>query len=169
MAISIKGIFRGLKIIAQIFMQREHEIEIGYPTNVRHVSHIGFDASGSCPSWMSEFRGVEEVPAAGEGAASISSAAAQSSQTSWASLDLVGGGVLPPAAEASTADSSAAFAGTANPRGELKKQPAARPKKARAASPGSSARSPSRRPAASFAAACRDGSGELRPAGVQAA
>ncbi|CAL4966871.1 unnamed protein product [Urochloa decumbens] len=87
MAISIKGIFRGLKIIAQIFtVQREHEIEIGYPTNVRHVSHIGFDASGSCPSWMSEFRGVEEVPAAGEGAASISSAAAQSSQTSWASL-----------------------------------------------------------------------------------
>ncbi|CAL5049496.1 unnamed protein product [Urochloa decumbens] len=175
MAISIKGIFRGLKIIAQIFTaQREHEIEIGYPTNVRHVSHIGFDASGSCPSWMSEFRGVEEVPAAGGAAASISSAAAQSSQTSWASLDLVGGGVLPPAAEASTADSSAAFAGTkdagtANPRGELKKQPAARPKKARAASPGSSARSPSRRPAASFAAACRDGSGELRPAGVQAA
>ncbi|CAL5041299.1 unnamed protein product [Urochloa decumbens] len=173
MAISIKGIFRGLKIIAQIFMQREHEIEIGYPTNVRHVSHIGFDASGSCPSWMNGFRGVEEVPAGGGGAASISSAAAQSSQTSWASLDFeqpVGAGVLPAAAEASTADSSAAFAGTANPRGVLKKQPAARPKKARAASPaGSSARSPSWRSAASFAAACRDDSGELRPAGVRAA
>ncbi|XP_022681738.1 CRIB domain-containing protein RIC6 isoform X2 [Setaria italica] len=53
MAISMKGIFRGLKIIAQIFMQREHEIEIGYPTDVRHVSHVGFGASGSCPSWRS--------------------------------------------------------------------------------------------------------------------
>nr|TKW23128.1 hypothetical protein SEVIR_4G272900v2 [Setaria viridis] len=88
MAISMKGIFRGLKIIAQIFtVQREHEIEIGYPTDVRHVSHVGFGASGSCPSWMNEFRGAEEVAAAGGGGggASISSAV-QSRQTSWASL-----------------------------------------------------------------------------------
>ena len=33
-------------------VQREHEIEIGYPTDVRHVSHIGFGANGSCPSWV---------------------------------------------------------------------------------------------------------------------
>ncbi|CAN6193457.1 unnamed protein product [Urochloa humidicola] len=174
MAISIKGIFRGLKIIAQIFtVQREHEIEIGYPTDVRHVSHIGFGASGSCPSWMNEFRGVEEIPAPEAGGESISSAA-QSSQISWASLDLeqpVGAGVLPPA-EASAADGFAthdtACPGAATPGGALKK-PATRPKKSRPPSPGSSARSSSWRSTASFATACRDDSGELRPAGVRAA
>jgi hypothetical protein len=38
-------------------VQREHEIEIeiGYPTDVRHVSHVGFGgASGSCPSWVKD-------------------------------------------------------------------------------------------------------------------
>ncbi|CAN6163015.1 unnamed protein product [Urochloa humidicola] len=164
MAISIKGIFRGLKIIAQIFtVQREHEIEIGYPTDVRHVSHIGFGASGSCPSWMNEFRGVEEVPApeAALGGESISSAA-QSRQISWASLDFEQpvGGVLPPA-EASAVDSFAAPGGAS-------KKPATRPKKARPPSPGSSARSSSWRSTEAFATACRD-SGELRPSGVRAA
>ncbi|RLM55483.1 CRIB domain-containing protein RIC10-like isoform X3 [Panicum miliaceum] len=87
MAMTIKGIFRGLKFIAQIFtVQREHVIEIGYPTDVRHVSHIGFGASGSSPSWMSEFRGVEEVAAAVGGGGASASSAAQSRQTSWASL-----------------------------------------------------------------------------------
>ncbi|XP_022681740.1 CRIB domain-containing protein RIC10 isoform X5 [Setaria italica] len=171
MAISMKGIFRGLKIIAQIFMQREHEIEIGYPTDVRHVSHVGFGASGSCPSWMNEFRGAEEVAAAGGGGggASISSAV-QSRQTSWASLDFeqpVGAGVPPPA-EASTADISAAHdagAGAATPRGAPPpKKPATKPKKARASSPGSS----SWRSTASSATARTD-SDEPRPAGVRAA
>ncbi|TKW23121.1 hypothetical protein SEVIR_4G272900v4 [Setaria viridis] len=176
MAISMKGIFRGLKIIAQIFtVQREHEIEIGYPTDVRHVSHVGFGASGSCPSWMNEFRGAEEVAAAGGGGggASISSAV-QSRQTSWASLDFeqpVGAGVPPPA-EASTADISAAHdagAGAATPRGAPPpKKPATKPKKARASSPGSSARSSSWRSTASSATARTD-SDEPRPAGVRAA
>ncbi|XP_023003960.1 CRIB domain-containing protein RIC10-like [Cucurbita maxima] len=38
---------------------KEREIEIGYPTDVKHVSHIGLDStspSGSNPSWMNEFR-----------------------------------------------------------------------------------------------------------------
>nr|XP_034591099.1 CRIB domain-containing protein RIC10-like isoform X5 [Setaria viridis]TKW23123.1 hypothetical protein SEVIR_4G272900v2 [Setaria viridis]TKW23127.1 hypothetical protein SEVIR_4G272900v2 [Setaria viridis] len=183
MAISMKGIFRGLKIIAQIFtVQREHEIEIGYPTDVRHVSHVGFGASGSCPSWMNEFRGAEEVAAAGGGGggASISSAV-QSRQTSWASLgdarfgpdfeQPVGAGVPPPA-EASTADISAAHdagAGAATPRGAPPpKKPATKPKKARASSPGSSARSSSWRSTASSATARTD-SDEPRPAGVRAA
>ncbi|KAF8687372.1 hypothetical protein HU200_043059 [Digitaria exilis] len=83
MVITMKGIFRGLKIIAQIFkLEHEHEIEIGYPTDVRHLSHIGLSATGSCPSWMNEFR-VEEVAAA---PASISYAAVQSRQVSWDSI-----------------------------------------------------------------------------------
>ncbi|WVZ78896.1 hypothetical protein U9M48_026541, partial [Paspalum notatum var. saurae] len=92
MAIAIKGIFKGLKIIAQIFTVHreeegeEREIEIGYPTDVRHVSHIGLGASSdSCPSWMIEFRGVEEA-AEGGGASIAMSSAAQSSLSPWASL-----------------------------------------------------------------------------------
>ncbi|WZZ51357.1 hypothetical protein YC2023_051464 [Brassica napus] len=32
-------------------------MEIGYPTDVRHVSHIGWDSSpSSAPSWLHEFK-----------------------------------------------------------------------------------------------------------------
>lgn len=32
-------------------------MEIGYPTDVKHVAHIGWDgSSGSAPSWMNEFK-----------------------------------------------------------------------------------------------------------------
>ncbi|XP_043807616.1 CRIB domain-containing protein RIC10 isoform X3 [Manihot esculenta] len=32
-------------------------MEIGYPTDVKHVAHIGWDgASGTPPSWMNEFK-----------------------------------------------------------------------------------------------------------------
>uniref|UniRef100_A0A0E0E5D9 CRIB domain-containing protein n=1 Tax=Oryza meridionalis TaxID=40149 RepID=A0A0E0E5D9_9ORYZ len=52
MEIKMKGIFKGLKIISQIFaLQKQHEMEIGCPTDVRHVSHIGVGTSDSCPSW----------------------------------------------------------------------------------------------------------------------
>lgn len=34
---------------------KEREIEIGYPTDVKHVAHIGWDGpSGSAPSWVSD-------------------------------------------------------------------------------------------------------------------
>ncbi|KZV37158.1 hypothetical protein F511_15078 [Dorcoceras hygrometricum] len=40
---------------------KEREIEIGYPTDVKHVAHIGWDGpSGSAPSWMNEFRTVPD-------------------------------------------------------------------------------------------------------------
>ncbi|KAG8385708.1 hypothetical protein BUALT_Bualt03G0073300 [Buddleja alternifolia] len=36
---------------------KEREIEIGYPTDVKHVAHIGWDGhSGSAPSWMNQFK-----------------------------------------------------------------------------------------------------------------
>lgn len=36
--------------------EKEDEMEIGYPTDVRHVSHIGWDSSpSSAPSWVRKF------------------------------------------------------------------------------------------------------------------
>lgn len=36
---------------------KDKEMEIGYPTDVKHVAHIGWDgASDTPPSWMSEFK-----------------------------------------------------------------------------------------------------------------
>uniref|UniRef100_A0A5B6ZCF2 Putative CRIB domain-containing protein RIC10 n=1 Tax=Davidia involucrata TaxID=16924 RepID=A0A5B6ZCF2_DAVIN len=56
MATKMKGIYKGFKYISNIFVVKEHEMEIGYPTDVKHVAHIGWDGpSGSAPSWMNEF------------------------------------------------------------------------------------------------------------------
>lgn len=58
MTIKIKGIYKGFRYITQIFVVKEREMEIGFPTDVKHVAHIGWDGqSGSCaPSWMNEFK-----------------------------------------------------------------------------------------------------------------
>ncbi|KAJ6925567.1 CRIB domain-containing protein RIC10 [Populus alba x Populus x berolinensis] len=57
MATKIKGIYKGFKYISQIFVVKEREMEIGYPTDVKHVAHIGWDGpSGCAPSWMNEFK-----------------------------------------------------------------------------------------------------------------
>ncbi|XP_061354384.1 CRIB domain-containing protein RIC10-like [Gastrolobium bilobum] len=57
MATKIKGICKGFKYITQIFVVKEREMEIGYPTDVKHVAHIGWDGpSGTGPSWMNEFK-----------------------------------------------------------------------------------------------------------------
>ncbi|XP_054787663.1 CRIB domain-containing protein RIC10-like [Prosopis cineraria] len=57
MSTKMKGIYKSLKYITQIFVVKEREIEIGYPTDVKHVAHIGWDGpSGSGPTWMSEFK-----------------------------------------------------------------------------------------------------------------
>lgn len=150
MAIKMKGIFKGLKIISQLFaLHKEHEMEIGYPTDVRHVSHIGLGTTDTCPSWMSEFRGLEEL------SAGSMSSVAQSRQTSWASLDFE----QPPRATLPIEfypDSSGQEATSYPdiPRGPRK---ARRKKKPRASSPSSSARSSSARSrASSFATACGD-------------
>ncbi|PNT61899.1 hypothetical protein BRADI_5g22600v3 [Brachypodium distachyon] len=42
----MKGIFKGFKIISQIFAAKEEqEMEIGSPTDVKHVAHIGWNSS----------------------------------------------------------------------------------------------------------------------------
>ncbi|CAN6452184.1 unnamed protein product [Victoria cruziana] len=57
MATKMKGFFKGIKYIQQIFVYKDHEMEIGYPTDVRHVSHVGWDGSStSTPSWMNEYK-----------------------------------------------------------------------------------------------------------------
>lgn len=54
----MKGIYKaGFKYISNIFVVKERELEIGYPTDVKHVAHIGWEgSSGTAPTWMSEFR-----------------------------------------------------------------------------------------------------------------
>ncbi|XP_023904576.1 CRIB domain-containing protein RIC10 isoform X2 [Quercus suber] len=61
MATKMKGIYKSFKFISQIFVVKEREMEIGYPTDVKHVAHIGLDAaSGSAPSWMNDFKATSE-------------------------------------------------------------------------------------------------------------
>lgn len=48
---------KGLRALSQIFVSTDHEMEIGYPTDVKHVAHIGWDGpSVNGPSWMDELR-----------------------------------------------------------------------------------------------------------------
>ncbi|PPR99560.1 hypothetical protein GOBAR_AA21126 [Gossypium barbadense] len=57
MVTKMKGIYKSFKFISQIFVVKEREMEIGYPTDVKHVTHIGWDgSSGTAPSWMNEFK-----------------------------------------------------------------------------------------------------------------
>ncbi|CAA2990436.1 Hypothetical predicted protein, partial [Olea europaea subsp. europaea] len=50
MGTKMKGIYKGFKYTSS------QMLEIGYPSDVKHVAHIGWDGpSGSAPSWMNEF------------------------------------------------------------------------------------------------------------------
>ncbi|KAH7545785.1 hypothetical protein FEM48_Zijuj01G0130600 [Ziziphus jujuba var. spinosa] len=64
MSTKMKGIYKSFKYISQIFVVKERELEIGYPTDVKHVAHIGWDGpSGSAPSWMNEFKTAPDFSA----------------------------------------------------------------------------------------------------------
>jgi len=55
----MKGLLKGLRYISQIFEEEEDdkEMQIGFPTDVKHVAHIGWDGpSVNSPSWMNEFK-----------------------------------------------------------------------------------------------------------------
>ncbi|XP_020112490.1 CRIB domain-containing protein RIC5-like [Ananas comosus] len=58
METKMKGLLRGLRYISQIFDNKEQEMQIGYPTDVKHVAHIGWDgpSAAAAPSWMNEFQ-----------------------------------------------------------------------------------------------------------------
>ncbi|XP_010482929.1 PREDICTED: CRIB domain-containing protein RIC8-like [Camelina sativa] len=56
----MKGLFKGLRFISQIFEnEKEPEMQIGTPTDVKHVAHIGWDGGSvdqNPPSWMNDFK-----------------------------------------------------------------------------------------------------------------
>ncbi|KAL0718827.1 hypothetical protein Bca4012_068150 [Brassica carinata] len=62
MATRFKGLYqKSFKCFSDVF-DEEDEMEIGYPTDVRHVSHIGWDSSpSSAPSWLHEFKTSNNV------------------------------------------------------------------------------------------------------------
>ncbi|CAL5436558.1 unnamed protein product [Camellia sinensis] len=66
MGTKMKGLLKGLRYITQIFdEEKEQEIQIGYPTDVKHVAHIGQDGpSVDSPSWMKGFESGEELQSA---------------------------------------------------------------------------------------------------------
>ncbi|KAJ8899474.1 hypothetical protein K2173_018448 [Erythroxylum novogranatense] len=56
----MKGLLKGLRYISQIFEnEKDGEMHIGFPTDVKHVAHIGWDDGPSVnqPSWMNEYKG----------------------------------------------------------------------------------------------------------------
>jgi len=57
----MKGLLKGLRYITQIFdEEKEQEMQIGFPTDVKHVAHIGSDGPAtSTPSWMNDFKPQE--------------------------------------------------------------------------------------------------------------
>ncbi|XP_047309456.1 CRIB domain-containing protein RIC10-like [Impatiens glandulifera] len=59
---SMKGLFKGLRFISQVFDEKEdEEIQIGFPTDVKHVAHIGCDDSSTKPpDWMNGFKQTAE-------------------------------------------------------------------------------------------------------------
>ncbi|XP_042513319.1 CRIB domain-containing protein RIC7-like [Macadamia integrifolia] len=68
MSTKMKGLLKGLRYISQIFDNngKEQEMEIGYPTDVKHVAHIGWDGpSKESPSWMNEYKPEPEVSSPG--------------------------------------------------------------------------------------------------------
>ncbi|KAJ8512669.1 hypothetical protein OPV22_003103 [Ensete ventricosum] len=65
----MKGLLKGLRYISQIFDAKEEEMQIGNPTDVKHVAHIGWDGpSVGSPSWMNDF-GSAQQPATEDDAA----------------------------------------------------------------------------------------------------
>ncbi|XP_074569468.1 CRIB domain-containing protein RIC6-like [Curcuma longa] len=51
-----KGFLKPIRYISQIFEQKEEEMQIGLPTDVKHVAHIGCDGPNSVDaSWMKNY------------------------------------------------------------------------------------------------------------------
>ncbi|KAJ8534924.1 hypothetical protein K7X08_016652 [Anisodus acutangulus] len=67
--VKIKGIFKGFKYIFNNFAVKERELEIGCPTDVKHVAHIGWDgpSGDNASSWMNQFKKVPDFAAASIG------------------------------------------------------------------------------------------------------
>ncbi|XP_051125840.1 CRIB domain-containing protein RIC10-like [Andrographis paniculata] len=52
----MKGLYKGVKYTLSQMFVKEPQLEIGCPTDVKHVAHVGWDGpSGGNPSWMNEY------------------------------------------------------------------------------------------------------------------
>ncbi|KAL1203194.1 CRIB domain-containing protein RIC7 [Cardamine amara subsp. amara] len=74
----MKSLLKGLRYISQVFEgEKEQEMQIGNPTDVKHVAHIGWDGpsdNATAPTWMNEFKsspGMESTPRFGEEDSSV--------------------------------------------------------------------------------------------------
>ncbi|KAL0693788.1 hypothetical protein Bca4012_060968 [Brassica carinata] len=63
MSTRFKGIYqKSFKCFSDISDEKDEEMDIGYPTDVRHVSHIGWDSSSSsAPNLKSAMEAFGEV------------------------------------------------------------------------------------------------------------
>ncbi|KAL2921295.1 CRIB domain-containing protein RIC1 [Bienertia sinuspersici] len=61
MSMKMKGLLKGLRYISTIFDEEEEtEMQIGFPTDVKHVAHIGWDGpTANSPSWINQFKDGE--------------------------------------------------------------------------------------------------------------
>ncbi|CAN4102035.1 unnamed protein product [Withania somnifera] len=72
MGTKVKCLFKGLRYISQVFDEnKEKDIQIGFPTDVQHVGHVGWDGkSVDKPSWEFKspgaFQSAPLVPSPGE-------------------------------------------------------------------------------------------------------
>ncbi|EOA32791.1 hypothetical protein CARUB_v10016101mg [Capsella rubella] len=59
----MKGLLKGLRYITRIFEdEKEPEMQIGIPTDVKHVAHIGWEGpSATTPSWMHDFKSQDRT------------------------------------------------------------------------------------------------------------
>ncbi|VYS44982.1 unnamed protein product [Arabidopsis thaliana] len=58
---TVKGLLKGIRYITQIFdEEKDKDMQIGFPTDVKHVAHIGSDGPATnVPSWMGDFKPQE--------------------------------------------------------------------------------------------------------------
>ncbi|KAJ4982272.1 hypothetical protein NE237_033109 [Protea cynaroides] len=89
MSTKMKGIYKGFKCISHLFVVKEQrEMEIGYPTDVKHVAHIGWDdQSANPPGWMNEFKSPSDFSAMSLGSLGGESDPSFVPISSWSSLD----------------------------------------------------------------------------------
>ncbi|KAG7617679.1 CRIB domain-containing protein RIC7 [Arabidopsis thaliana] len=76
----MKSLLKGLRYISQVFAiegEKEEEMQIGNPTDVKHVAHIGWDGpsdNATAPSWMNDFKSspvMESIQGLGEDDSSV--------------------------------------------------------------------------------------------------
>ncbi|KAM3234320.1 CRIB domain-containing protein RIC6 [Capsicum annuum] len=58
MPTKVKGLLKGLRYISHVFDDdKKKDMQIGFPTDVQHVAHVGWDGkSVDNPSWMKEYK-----------------------------------------------------------------------------------------------------------------